>query len=46
MKNKSKDKWYIIYARTHEIKNEWMGAFCRERTRVLEDHEKGMLHNV
>ena len=46
MKNKSKDKWYIIYAKTLEIKNEWMAAFHRERTRVLEDHDKGMLHNT
>ena len=46
MKNKSKDKWYIIYAKTLEIKQEWMDAFHRERTRVLEDHDKGMLYNI
>ena len=46
MKNKSKDKWYIIYAKTLKIKSEWMDAFHRERARVLEDHEKGMLHNI
>ena len=43
MKNKSKDKWYIIYAKTLEVKKEWMDAFCQERDRVLEDHDKGML---
>ena len=45
MKNKSKDKWYIIYAKTLETKQEWMDAFRRERTRVLEDHDKGMLYH-
>ena len=41
MKNKSKDKWYIIYAKTMEVKKEWMDAFHRERIRVHEDHDKG-----
>ena len=41
MQNKNKDKWYIIYAKTAEVKKEWMEAFEQERTRVQEDVDKG-----
>ena len=41
LNNKTKDKWYIIYAKTPESKQEWMEAFDRERQRVKEDEEKG-----
>ena len=42
MNNKSKDnKWYIIYAKTPQVKEEWMRAFERERDRVREDQERG-----
>lgn len=46
MRNKSKDKWYIIYAKTLEVKKNWMDAFLQERKRVREDHDKGMLHAI
>ncbi len=41
MNNKIKDKWYIIYARNPQVKEQWMNAFQRERERVREDEEKG-----
>ena len=41
MQNKNKDKWYIIYAKTAEVKKEWMEAFEQERTRVQEDIDRG-----
>ena len=41
MNNKSKDKWYIIYAKTAEVKKEWMDAFQKERKRVQDDCDKG-----
>ena len=43
MRNKNKDKWYIIFAKTPEIKKEWMEAFEQERQRVQEDTDKGTL---
>ena len=43
MNNIHKDKWYIIYAKTPEIKKEWMDAFQRERRRVQDDSDKGRL---
>lgn len=43
MNNKAKDnKWYIIYAKSQQVKEEWMKAFQRERERVKEDEEKGI----
>ena len=42
MNNKAKDnKWYIIFAKSPQVKEEWMKAFQRERERVQEDEEKG-----
>lgn len=42
MNNKAKDnKWYIIFAKSPQVKEEWMKAFQRERERVQEDREKG-----
>lgn len=42
MNNKAKDnKWYIIYAKSPQVKEEWMIAFERERERVREDEENG-----
>ena len=41
MNNATKDKWYIIFAKTPETKNEWMKAFEIERKRVTDDKEKG-----
>lgn len=42
MNNKAKDnKWYIIYAKSPQVKEEWMTAFQTERERVSEDTEKG-----
>lgn len=41
MNNQAKDKWYIIYAKSPEIKQQWMEAFKREREKVKEDEEKG-----
>lgn len=41
MHNKSKDKWYIIYAKTSDVKKGWMDAFQQERRRVHEDSDKG-----
>jgi hypothetical protein len=50
MNNKAKDnKWYIIYAKSPQAKEDWMNAFVRERERVKEDEEKGksciIMHN-
>lgn len=43
MNNKAKDnKWYIIYAKSPQVKEEWMKAFQSERERVKEDEEKGI----
>lgn len=42
MNNKAKDnKWYIIYAKSSQVKEEWMNAFQRERKYVEEDEQKG-----
>ena len=42
MNNKAKDnKWYIIYAKNPQEKEEWMKAFKSERERVKEDEDKG-----
>ena len=42
MNNKAKDnKWYVIFAKSPQVKDEWMRAFQRERERVKEDEEKG-----
>jgi hypothetical protein len=41
MNNIAKKKWYILYAKTPEVKAEWMAAFKRERKRVQEDKESG-----
>lgn len=47
MNNKAKDnKWYIIYTKSSQLKEEWMKAFERERVRVLEDADKGELYSV
>ncbi len=43
MHNEAKDKWYVIYAKTAELKAKWMDAFRRERERVREDEEKSEL---
>ena len=42
MNNIVKDKWYIIYAKSVQEKEEWMAAFQRERERVKEDEDKSM----
>ena len=39
--NHAKEKAYIIFAKTAEVKEVWMTAFERERKRVKEDQEKG-----
>lgn len=39
--NVSKQKWYILYARSPEVKREWLEAFAQERRRVKEDQESG-----
>ena len=44
MNNQAKDKWIIIYAKSAEVKKQWMDAFEAERQRVQEDMEKGMLN--
>lgn len=36
-----KDKWYVLFARTGQEKEEWMEAFRRERSRVIDDEKKG-----
>ena len=41
MNNDTKDKWYVIFAKSPEEKQQWMEAFKRERERVMEDEEKG-----
>nr|WEL12751.1 Rho guanine nucleotide exchange factor 4/29 [Halisarca dujardinii] len=41
MNNSAKKKWYILYAKTPEVKSGWMAAFKRERQRVHEDRESG-----
>ena len=41
MHNVAKDKWYVIYAKTPEIKAQWMEAFVRERERIRDDQENG-----
>ena len=42
MNNKAKDnKWYVIYAKTPHLKEDWMEALKKERERVKEDEEKG-----
>ncbi len=42
MNNTAKaNKVYIIYAKSPQIKEEWMRAFERERERVQEDTDKG-----
>ena len=42
MNNIVKKKWYTMYAKTPEIKAEWMAAFEYERQRVKEDQESGV----
>ena len=37
----SKQKWYILYARSPDVKREWLAAFERERMRVKEDQASG-----
>ena len=39
--NVSKQKWYILYARSPDVKREWLAAFERERMRVKEDQASG-----
>lgn len=47
MNNKAKDnKWYIIYAKTPQLKEDWMEALKKERERVKEDEEKGTYVHV
>ena len=49
MNNKAKDnKWYVIFAKSPQVKEEWMNAFQKERERVKEDEEKGkkILHGL
>jgi len=41
MNNQAKDKWIIIFAKSAEVKKQWMDAFEAERQRVQEDMEKG-----
>ena len=41
MNNQVKKKWYILYAKSPEVKAEWMAAFEKERQRVKEDKESG-----
>ena len=39
--NVVKNKWYILYAKSPEVKQEWVAAFERERRRVKEDQDCG-----
>ena len=44
MNNADKDdKWYVLFAKSSVAKEQWMNAFSRERKRVEEDKEKGMV---
>ncbi len=43
MKNKDKDKWYIIFAKSSEDKRDWMDSFEKERELVKDDEEKSEL---
>ena len=43
MKNKDKDKWYIIFAKSPEEKRDWMDSFKKERELVKDDEEKSEL---
>lgn len=42
MSNRTKNKWYVLYAKSATLKNEWMDSFQRERDRVREDSENGV----
>lgn len=39
--NVDKEKWYTLFARTAQEKEEWMNAFQRERRKVSDDEKKG-----
>ena len=39
--NVDKGKWYVIFAKTPQAKDEWKKAFEKERLRVQEDQETG-----
>ena len=39
--NVSKKKWYILFAKSPQVKTEWLEAFKQERLRVKEDRESG-----
>ena len=41
--NVEKDKWYVLYAASKREKDLWIDAFLRERRKVQEDREAGML---
>lgn len=44
--NVNKDKWYTLFAKSAQVKEEWMDAFKRERQRVDEDRQKGMNYSM
>lgn len=35
------DKWYILFAKTAQMKQEWMKAFVKEREQVKDDEING-----
>ena len=41
--NSSKAKWYVLRARTEEMRDEWLKAFKQERELIAKDSEDGEL---
>lgn len=37
------DKWYVLFAKTTQMKEDWMKAFKRERQQVEDDKINGLL---
>eukprot|EP00051_Salpingoeca_urceolata_P029625 m.7094 g.7094 ORF g.7094 m.7094 type:complete len:540 (-) comp2809_c0_seq1:137-1756(-) len=40
--NQAKNKWYVLYSKTHEDKQAWLQAFLAERKKVAEDKRIGL----